>query len=86
MEFEQYLRFSDVPVLEYKWNKKELSLRWNAEAKGFRMPLIYTSGEVEKRILVSNSDWTTVSMSKKEFKELGFRDDLMLFVTKKVTE
>lgn len=84
--FEQYLRFSDVPVLEYKWNKKELSLRWNAEAKGFRMPLIYSSGEVEKRILVSNSEWTTVSMSKKEFKELGFRDDLMLFLAKKVSE
>ena len=84
--FEQYLRFSDVPVLEYKWNKKELSLRWNAEAKGFRMPLVYTSGEVEKRILVSNSEWTTVTMSKKEFKELGFRDDLMLFLAKKVSE
>lgn len=84
--FEQYLKHSDVPVLEYKWEKKELSLRWNAEVAGFRMPVIYTTQNTEKRALVTNSDWSTVPMSKKEFKDLGFRDDLMLFLTKKVTQ
>lgn len=82
--FEQYLKHSDVPVLEYKWEKKELSLRWNAKAEGFRMPVIYSLGDIEKRVLVSNSEWSILPLSKKEFKDLSFRDDLMLFVSKSV--
>jgi len=83
--FEQYLKFADVPVLEYRWDKKNLELRWRAEAKGFRLPVVYTIGtEEQNRTLVSNSDWVRVPMSKKEFKELKFRDDLMLFLSELV--
>lgn len=82
--FNQYLKYSDVPMLEYKWEKKVLSLRWNAEAKGFRMPVVYTVGETEKRVSVTNSEWSTVPLSKIEFKKIGFRDDLMLFIAKEV--
>lgn len=84
--FDQYLKYADVPVLEYRWNNKNLDLRWNAEAKGFRMPMIYSSGDSEKRVLITNSDWVSVPMKKKEFKSLTFRDDLLLFLSKKVTE
>lgn len=84
--FEQYLSYADVPVLEYRFNKKTLVLRWIAEAKGFKMPVILNAGEdFEKRVLVSNSDWVEVPLSKKQFKELNFRDDLMLFLTKNVS-
>ncbi len=82
--FNQYLRFSEVPVLEYRIAKKAVEFRWKAEAKGFRMPVIFelpNSGE--KRILVTNQDWTSVPMSKKDAKELKFRDDLLLILTKK---
>ncbi len=83
--FEQYLKFADVPVLEYRWDKKNLELRWRAEAQGFRLPVAYTVGTEEpNRTLVSNSDWVSVPMSKKEFKELKFRDDLMLFLSELV--
>lgn len=79
--FDQYLEFSDVPVLEYKWDKKMLDLRWRADAKGFRMPIIYSvDGGEQKRALVNNLDWISIPMSKKEYKALEFRDDLMLFV------
>lgn len=84
--FDQYLKYADVPVLEYRWNNKNLDLRWNAEAKGFRMPMIYSSGDSEKRVLITNSDWVSVPMKKREFKSLTFRDDLLLFLSKKVTE
>ncbi|MCB0755870.1 MAG: M1 family metallopeptidase [Flavobacteriales bacterium] len=82
--FEQYLKYADVPVLEFKWEKKQLSLKWRAEAKGFRMPVIYTAGDAEKRVLVSNIEWVEIPLSKKEFKQLSFRNDLMLFLTKKI--
>ncbi|MBI1288331.1 MAG: M1 family peptidase [Flavobacteriales bacterium] len=83
--FEQYLKFSDVPVLEYRWDKKNLELRWKADAEGFRMPLIYeTPSEGQKRVLVTNKEWTSVPMSKKDFKEMRLRDDLLLFLSKEV--
>lgn len=84
--FEQYLSYADVPVLEYRFTKKTLELRWIAEAKGFKMPVILNAGEdFEKRVLVSSSDWADVPLTKKQFKELNFRDNLMLFLTKNVT-
>lgn len=83
--FEQYLKFADVPVLEYRWDNKNLELRWRAEAQGFRLPVVHKIGtEEQTRTLVSNSDWVSVPMSKKEFKELNFRDDLMLFLSELV--
>lgn len=81
--FNQYLKFADVPTLEYRWSKKNLELRWKAEAEGFRMPLIYeTPSEGQKRVLVTANEWTSVPMSKADFKELKLRDDLMLFLSK----
>lgn len=81
--FNQYLKYADVPTLEYRWSKKNLELRWKAEAEGFRMPLIYeTPSEGQKRVLVTANEWTTVPMSKADFKELKLRDDLMLFLSK----
>ncbi|MCB9185432.1 MAG: M1 family metallopeptidase [Flavobacteriales bacterium] len=79
--FDQYLRFSEIPVLQYKWNKNNLDLRWQAEAERFKMPVVYTTdGNEQRRSLVSVSDWISIPMSKKEFKQLKFRDDLMLFL------
>jgi aminopeptidase N len=81
--FNQYLKYADVPTLEYRWNKKNLEMRWKAEAAGFRMPVIYeTPSEGQKRVLVTANEWTTVPMSKADFKELKLRDDLMLFLSK----
>lgn len=83
--FDQYLNYAAVPVLEYRLVKKNLEMRWLAEAKGFRMPVIFeTESEGQKRALVTNQDWTQVPMTKKDFKELKFRDDLMLFIKKEV--
>lgn len=84
--FEQYLKYADVPLLEYRWEKKMLNLRWKADAEGFRIPVSFLLGDTEKRVLVSNTEWSETPMSKKEFKSLSFREDLMLFVSKKVTE
>ncbi|MFM1875110.1 MAG: hypothetical protein RL266_847 [Bacteroidota bacterium] len=79
--FDQYLKYAEVPVLEYRWVKKYLLIRWKAKAKAFTMPVIYeTPSEGQKRLLVTDQDWISVPMSKQNFKELTFRDDLMLFL------
>ena len=83
--FNQYLNYSDVPVLEYRIGKKAVEFRWKAEANGFRMPVVFElPDQGEKRVLVTNQEWTSVPMSKKDAKELKFRDDLLLILAKKV--
>ena len=83
--FNQYLKFSDVPVLEYRVRKKAVEFRWKAESEGFRMPLILElPKEGQKRILVSNQDWISVAVSKSNAKEMKFRDDLLLFLSKRI--
>ena len=83
--FKQYLAFSDVPTLEYRWNKKMLELKWKADVSRFSMPVIMNAPKLgEKRVLVTNQDWTAVQVSKKDMKSLSFRDDLFLMLTKKV--
>jgi aminopeptidase N len=83
--FEQYLDFSDVPTLEYRWAKKKLELRWKADVPRFSMPVVFSTSKLgEKRVLVTNQDWNSVQVSKKDMKSLAFRDDLFLMLTKKV--
>jgi len=83
--FNQYLRFKNVPVLEYRFVKKKAEMRWKAAAKNFRMPVVYVLPSAEeKRVLVTNQEWVSVPISKKNFKELKFRKDLFLFIAKKL--
>ncbi len=43
--FNQYLRTTDIPVLEIEKNRKEIKYRWIKVVKGFDMPVKLTSGE-----------------------------------------
>lgn len=42
--FDQYLRTTKIPVLEYKLTKNELSFRWTDCVEGFNMPVIFKEG------------------------------------------
>lgn len=43
--YDQYLRTTQIPVLEYKLNKGKLSYRWTNCVKGFNMPLKLNTNE-----------------------------------------
>jgi aminopeptidase N len=45
--FDQYLRSTKIPALEYKLNKSVLSYRWSNCMEGFDMPVKITSGTTE---------------------------------------
>ena len=67
--------------------KTKLELRWKADVLRFSMPVVFNAPKLgEKRVLVTNQDWNSVQVSKKDMKSLGFRDDLFLMLTKKVGE
>jgi len=67
--FDQYLRTTSIPILEYKLTADSLSYRWNNCVPGFNMPVkwenedfwLYPSGNCETMKLPSglkNSTWT----------------------------
>jgi len=57
--FDQYLRTTRIPVLEYKIKKNKLSYRWTNCVKGFNMPLKAMSGAREI-LLKPLEKWQTV--------------------------
>ncbi|RZK55996.1 MAG: M1 family peptidase [Pedobacter sp.] len=60
--FDQYLRHSKIPVLEYKINNGELSFRWITDVKDFDMP-VKVSLKADDYILISpTNDWKTTKI------------------------
>ena len=56
--FDQYLRSTDIPVLEYQLDKKKLKYRWHNCLEGFVMPIkVKINGK--DRWLTPRKGWTT---------------------------
>ncbi|HEY1201427.1 MAG TPA: M1 family metallopeptidase [Niastella sp.] len=58
--FDQYLRTTQIPVLEYSINGKDLRFRFTNCVKGFAMPVKVKLGTEEKWIR-ANQEWTIIS-------------------------
>jgi len=73
--FDQYLRTTQVPVLQYKTENKKLMIRWNNCLKGFNMPLKLnsaTSGQRKKSTWIQvTENWQPLkeTLKEKDFKE-----------------
>ncbi|MFA6277660.1 MAG: M1 family metallopeptidase [Pedobacter sp.] len=57
--FDQYLRYSKIPVLEYKINNGTLSYRWITDVKGFDMPVKVSLKANEYTLIKPTNDWKT---------------------------
>jgi aminopeptidase N len=63
--FDQYLRDTKIPVLEYFIKNAELNFRWNNCVKGFIMPVkVYVSGK--EKWLSPTSQWARVKVELKD--------------------
>jgi len=62
--FDQYLRTTQVPVLEYYFNndKKTVFYRWTNCVKGFNLPLVLKSQEARLKIIPS-ADWKNTPLN-----------------------
>ena len=64
--FDQYLRTTMIPVLEYKYVNGSLNYRWNNCVQGFDMPMkIITDREVW---IKPTSNWQTLALTSAAFK------------------
>lgn len=59
--FDQYLRFTSIPVLELKFDeqKSEVSYRWRADAKGFAMP-VHVGSPDHWQVITPTAEWQTM--------------------------
>ncbi len=55
--FNQYLRTSKIPELEYKIAGKKLSYRWSNSVPGFNMPVKVNMGDEKERWIKPTSKW-----------------------------
>lgn len=86
--FEQYLKFSKIPVFEYRLKKKKkgefsLSCHWVTDAKDFKLPVIFSTGEKENQYLNTGNEWQTVSIKLKKDSDFKVQDDLMYVEVKR---
>ena len=78
--FNQYLRHSAIPVLEYevKHNPLTLRCRWKADVKDFNLPVWVGKGSSMQSLKVTTS-WQNFELKGVDEKTLDIRDDLGYF-------
>jgi aminopeptidase N len=79
--FDQYLRTTRIPVLEYKLEGARLSYRWNNVVPGFAMPVRITTSPGKVTWIKPTESWktTTVKLGRPE----DFRVDDNFYVVAK---
>lgn len=58
--FEQYLKTTKVPLLEYKFSGKKLLYRWNNCVAGFDMPVDVSDGKKIIRLDPTDKKWKEI--------------------------
>lgn len=60
--FDQYLRYTKIPVLEYSINNKELKYRWVADVQGFDLPVKVTLADGKYSFIYPTTTWQTTAI------------------------
>lgn len=61
--FDQYLRNTQIPTLEYKIQNQELSYHWANTVEGFDMPIRVSFAEGKSEVLSPTTVWKTLKIS-----------------------
>jgi aminopeptidase N len=75
--FEQYLRTTQIPVLEYSVQGTMLSYRWSNVVPGFDMPVRATIGSSQPLLLQPTEQWQTMTLPAAG----EFRADVNFYIT-----
>lgn len=57
--FNQYLNYTNLPILEFRVHKKNLEARWISNVTNFEMPIEYQIDTKKNRIVITN-DWIKI--------------------------
>ncbi|GGI27911.1 M1 family metallopeptidase [Pedobacter mendelii] len=84
--FDQYLRYSKIPVLEYKINNSMLSYRWVTDVKGFDMPVKVSLKTGNYSLIKPTNYWKTIKVDASINADNFKNDPLFYIATKKVVD
>ena len=73
--FDQYLRTTKIPVLEYKLEGSRLSYRWNNVVPGFSMPIKMTTSPGRLTWIRPTERWKTMTVKLKRPEEFHVDDN-----------
>lgn len=82
--FNQYLRYADIPVLQFKKEENNIMVQWKAAAENFEMPIDLIVRGKEKRIYPTNK-WQKLTLDIQKFSKLEI-DKLGYYVEKEIIE
>lgn len=78
--FDQYLRDTRIPTLEWKLEKNQLCYRWNNVVNGFAMPVKVTFDGTENQLIMPTTEWKKAKATTLEI------DENFYVSTKKINE
>lgn len=81
--FNQYLNYTNIPVLEYKIKKNKIDYRWKTNVSDFKMPAILKVGNREVRLDGTN-DWQSYKVKAKNEDEILFDNKRFFILVLKV--
>lgn len=73
--FDQYLRSTQIPVLDYSLKKGKLIFRWINCVKGFDMPVKVTLEKDKYAFIYPETSWKSVKTSLKSAKDFRIQED-----------
>jgi aminopeptidase N len=62
--FDQYLRTTKIPVLEYKFSKKQVSYRWANCISGYHIPVRISLNGKPPQWINPSTEWSTLKLNK----------------------
>ncbi|PTS96714.1 peptidase M1 [Pedobacter sp. HMWF019] len=83
--FDQYLRHTSIPELEYKINGNQLSYRWKADIKDFDMPVKVSLTPNNYTYIYPTSIWKTTEIDP-SIKDETFKADPNFYITIKFSK
>jgi aminopeptidase N len=81
--FDQYLRHTQVPTLEYKVVGNKLSYRWNTDVKDFDMPVKVSIQKTGYNLIYPTSKWKQIAT---EITQENFKVDPNFYINTKKSE
>jgi len=62
--FDQYLRYTTLPTLEVRFQKGKAECRWDADVKGFNMPVRVRTKGGTYRFITPTTEWQPLNVPK----------------------
>lgn len=77
--FDQYLRYTKIPVLECKISNGSLSYRWVTDVKNFDMPVRVTLKPNEYTLIKPTNEWQNIKIDS-AVKAANFKNDPLFYI------